>query len=105
MKWCPTASRNGRTRPACGWGPAPGLQIGARMRTKRWMAGAGVLFLGAAILSAAVAAVAPAEQFYAVIRANDLTALRALVRAGVAGVHDRRGVTPLMYAAAVGSVD
>jgi ankyrin repeat protein len=47
-----------------------------------------------------------AEKLYSPIRENKLTELeRLLDRKGVANVADDRGVTPLMYAAAVGSLD
>jgi ankyrin repeat protein len=60
----------------------------------------------------AVAALAQdPESFYSAIRDNNLTQLKALLdqkatdqKAGVA-VGDNRGITPLMYAAEVGSVD
>lgn len=48
----------------------------------------------------------PAEPFYRVIRANDLAALGALVKQSTdVNVRDADGVTPLMYATAVGSLD
>jgi ankyrin repeat protein len=46
------------------------------------------------------------EQFYRVIRANDLARLTALVSQGAdVNAKDNRGETPLMYAAMVGSVE
>lgn len=47
------------------------------------------------------------DAFYAAIRANELTQLQAMLKAGAnPNVSDPRGgATPLMYAAAVGSVD
>ena len=47
------------------------------------------------------------EQFYAAIRANDLTKLQAMLASGAdPNVKDPRGgATPLMYAASVGSVE
>ena len=51
------------------------------------------------------------EKFYAAIRDNNLTQLKALLQPNekaqkaVAGVADDRGITPLMYAAEIGSVD
>src|SRR5690349_2198908 len=46
------------------------------------------------------------EKFYSAIRENNLTQLKMLLdqKAG-ANVGDNRGITPLMYAAEVGSVD
>jgi ankyrin repeat protein len=48
----------------------------------------------------------PSEELYQAIRANDLARLQSLIKdpANV-NLKDRRGATPLMYAAAVGSVD
>jgi ankyrin repeat protein len=46
------------------------------------------------------------EQFYSVIRANNLTQLKALLgQKSISTVADIRGITPLMYAAEIGSVD
>jgi ankyrin repeat protein len=46
------------------------------------------------------------EQFYSAIRENNLPGLRALLdQKATANVPDRRGITPLMYAAEVGSAD
>src|ERR1035438_2650529 len=51
------------------------------------------------------------EKFYSAIRENNLTQLKALLhqdekaRKGSANVADDRGITPLMYAAEIGSVD
>src|SRR5712692_3564224 len=51
----------------------------------------------------------PSADFYTAIRANDLARLKTLLASGpgnnVDGVHDNRGVTPLMHAAVVGSAD
>ncbi len=48
----------------------------------------------------------PSDAFYAAIRANDLSRLRAMLpRRASANVQDARGLTPLMYAAAAGSAD
>jgi ankyrin repeat protein len=48
----------------------------------------------------------PSEAFYAAIRGNDLTKLQAVLAGGASANHnDARGLTPLMYAAAVGSAD
>jgi ankyrin repeat protein len=47
----------------------------------------------------------PADRLYKLVRANDLSSLKvALSETGV-DLRDRRGATPLMYAAAVGSVE
>src|SRR6266852_1499985 len=55
---------------------------------------------------AAFAGANPSDDFYHAIRTNDLTQLRALIsnKASI-NIKDRHGATPLMYAAAVGSVD
>ncbi len=64
----------------------------------------------------AVAAMAPvvadgpdkdAEKFYSAIRENNLTQLKALLEgpAAKADVPDNHGITPLMYAAEIGSLD
>jgi ankyrin repeat protein len=46
------------------------------------------------------------EKFYAAIRENNLGQLKALLdRKGSANVADDRGITPLMYAAEIGSPD
>lgn len=46
------------------------------------------------------------EKFYSAIRENNLVQLKALLdQSGSANVADARGITPLMYAAEVGSVD
>jgi ankyrin repeat protein len=45
------------------------------------------------------------DDFYRAIRANDLTLLDGLMAKSDLSVKDRHGATPLMYAAAVGSVD
>lgn len=56
---------------------------------------------------AAVAAMAQdPENFYSAVRENNLAQLKALLgQKGSANVADDRGITPLMYAAEVGSVD
>ena len=46
-----------------------------------------------------------AERYYNAIRANDLPALNALLKSRGPNTRDSRGTTPLMYAAAGGSVD
>lgn len=43
------------------------------------------------------------SRFYEAIRNNDISAVRSLIRSAGVDVRDRRGTTPLMYAAAVGS--
>src|SRR5580693_7630895 len=55
----------------------------------------------------AVAAMAQdPEKFYSAIRENNLPQLKALLdRKGSADITDDRGITPLMYAAEIGSVD
>jgi ankyrin repeat protein len=53
----------------------------------------------------AFAAGSPSDDFYKAIRANNLTLLESLLAQGDVNIKDRHGATPLMYAAAVGSVD
>jgi ankyrin repeat protein len=54
----------------------------------------------------ALAAGPASDDLYSAIRANDLARLRSLVRdAADANIKDGRGETPLMYAAAAGSLD
>jgi ankyrin repeat protein len=48
---------------------------------------------------------ATAEDFLRTIRANDLSALRAMCRSGVGDIRDRLDSTPLHYAALYGSAD
>lgn len=58
-----------------------------------------------ALLAVAAQAQDP-EQFYSAIRANNLTQLKSLLdQKASAGITDSRGITPLMYAAEIGSVD
>lgn len=60
------------------------------------------------LLSALIAPAAEvtSEEFYKVIRTNDLTTLRKMIGGGAnVNVKDRHGATPLMYAAEVGSAD
>ena len=64
------------------------------------------LLLFAAAYAGMRAAENPSTEFYTAIRANDLARVNALLSGGgSANVHDARGVTPLMYAAVVGSVE
>ena len=65
-----------------------------------------------AVIAAVAAAQSPEkdpERFYSAIRENKLTELRALLdQKGIKGADDaadNRGITPLMYAAEIGSVD
>ena len=68
----------------------------------RLKATAVLLFLAAAPSAQAP----PADQrFYQTIRQNDLTALRELAAAGGVNAKDGLGQTPLMLAAAFGTVD
>jgi ankyrin repeat protein len=53
----------------------------------------------------AFAAGTSSDDFYKAIRANDLTLLENLIAKSDVNIKDRHGATPLMYAAAVGSVD
>lgn len=53
----------------------------------------------------AFAAGTSSDDFYKAIRVNDLAWLESLIAKGDVSVKDRHGATPLMYAAAVGSVD
>jgi ankyrin repeat protein len=64
-------------------------------------------FVAACASSAYAQQTGPADQFYAAIRNNDLAGLRGLIAGGAdLNAHDRRGgATPLMHAAAIGSVD
>jgi ankyrin repeat protein len=63
-------------------------------------------FLALAVAGVSFAASGnPSDDFYNVIRANELPRLTAMVRDGAdVNTKDRRGETPLMYAAAVGSL-
>jgi len=45
------------------------------------------------------------KEFYAAIRVNDLTTVRALLKSASVDTRDKRGATPLMYAAAIGSTE
>lgn len=44
-------------------------------------------------------------RFYQAVRNNDVASLRALLKTSYANLRDKRGATPLMYAAAFGSLD
>jgi ankyrin repeat protein len=63
--------------------------------------------IGSAVLLMAITAHAQetGTPFYQAIRGNDLGAVRALVQKSGVDAKDSRGTTPLMYAAAVGSLD
>src|SRR5260370_18884916 len=52
-----------------------------------------------------VAAEEPSDRYYEAIRNNDLTSLRTLLKTADVNIKDQRGTTPLMYAAAYGSLD
>jgi ankyrin repeat protein len=52
-----------------------------------------------------VAAQEPGDRYYQAIRNNDLTSLRGLLKTADVNTKDQRGTTPLMYAAAYGSLD
>ncbi len=53
----------------------------------------------------ALAAGASSDDYYKAIRTNDLAQLKSLIAGGDVNLKDRRGATPLMYAAAAGNVD
>jgi ankyrin repeat protein len=61
------------------------------------------LFLFALTISA-LAAGPSSDDTYQAIRANDMNHLRRLIAQGDVNAKDRRGATPLMYAASVGSI-
>lgn len=65
------------------------------------------IFWGLVVPGMCLGAVAePGDDFYAAIRNNDLARLQTIVRDGAdVNTRDKRGETPLMYAATVGSVD
>ncbi|HLK20465.1 MAG TPA: ankyrin repeat domain-containing protein, partial [Bryobacteraceae bacterium] len=60
-----------------------------------------LLVLGAVSLPAEE----PSDRFYQAIRNNDLTALRELVKGSGVNAKDKHDSTPLMFAAAFGSID
>ena len=64
-----------------------------------WMRSAAWLALAATALIAG----SSTDDYYRAIRANDLAQLKSLITGGDVNIKDRRGATPLMYAAAVGS--
>jgi ankyrin repeat protein len=47
----------------------------------------------------------PSDQFYQAVRNNDIASLGKLLKTSDANLRDKRGTTPLMYAAAFGSLD
>lgn len=64
--------------------------------------------LGASLLLAACLSAATLEdsdRYYSAIRNNDLAALGALVKRAGVNIKDKRGTTPLMYSAAIGSAE
>ena len=64
------------------------------------------LVLAAVLEATAISQDNSGEAFYAAIRANDLPRLNGMLTAGAnVNARDERGITPLMYAAWVGSVD
>ncbi len=63
-------------------------------------------YLGSVILFAGAVTAAPvdtSERYYQAIRGNDLQTLRTLIKTSDVNARDKRGTTPLMYSAAVGS--
>src|ERR1700730_7078368 len=52
-----------------------------------------------------VAAEEPSDRYYQAIRNNDMVLLRRLLKTGDVNTKDQRGTTPLLYAAASGSLD
>ncbi len=63
-----------------------------------------IVCLGASSIGIALAQ-EPSDKFYKAIRDNDLTTLGALVKSTDVNAKDSRGTTPVMYAAAYGSLD
>jgi len=47
----------------------------------------------------------PSDRFYQAVRNNDIASLRTLLKTSDVNLRDKRGTTPLMYAAAFGSLD
>ncbi len=67
-----------------------------------WIRSAALL----ALVTASLAAGTSSDDFYRAIRANDLAKLKVLIGGGSdINIKDRHGAKPLMYSAAVGSVD
>lgn len=64
-----------------------------------------VLVLVWALTGTAAFAQSPSERYYQAVRNDDLVALRGLVKEQGANPRDPRGQTPLMFAAAFGSLD
>src|SRR5437764_11196556 len=68
----------------------------------------GVLCRGLVLIALSVLAIAaeePSDRYYQAIRNNDLTSLRGLLKTADVNSKDQRGTTPLLYAAAYGSLD
>ena len=63
----------------------------------------GFVLFALSVLTAA--AQEPSDRYYQTIRNNDLPSLRALLKTADVNATDQRGSTPLMYAAAYGSLD
>ena len=73
------------------------------MSFRRWSVLTGVL---SAMVTVAVGQNNPGDAFYTAIRANDLARLNTVLAQGAdVNAKDTQGVTPLMYAAWVGSTD
>ena len=66
-------------------------------RTRGWL-----LF---ALLTGAAAAQESSDRFYQAIRSNDIRSLQGMLTTADLNTKDQRGSTPLMYAAAYGSLD
>src|ERR1700693_294223 len=63
----------------------------------------GVLLFALSVLT--VAAQEPSDRYYQAIRNSDMQSLRGLLKTADVNAKDQRGSTPLMYAAAFGSLD